>query len=199
MYFSPPYGERKTLPLRRKKIKTMKRNLIVVLIALIASTGFTYAQKFCYVDTDYILGQSPAYKQAQDQLNQLSVQWQKEVEAKYAEIDLLYKNFQQEQLLLTDELRQKREAEIVQKEKEAKDYQKDKFGVDGELFKKRQELIKPIQDQVYNAVKEMAEKGGYAIVFDKASDITMLYTNPKYDKSDDVLEILGWKKGGSGK
>lgn len=177
----------------------MKRKFFAVVIALIASTGFVAAQKFCYVDTDYILSQSPSYQQAQDQLNQLSVQWQKEVEAKYAEIDQLYKNFQQEQLLLTEELRQKREAEIVQKEKEAKDFQKAKFGVDGELFKKRQELIKPIQDQVYNAVKEMAEKGGYAIVFDKASDMTMLYTNPKYDKSDDVLEILGWKKaGGSG-
>ena len=172
----------------------MKRKIIAAIIALITTTSFAYAQKFCYVDSDYILSQSPEYQKAQDQLNQLSLQWQKEVEGKYAEIDKLYKNFQQEQLLLTDDLRQKREAEIVEKEKEAKDFQKEKFGVDGELFKKRQELIKPIQDQVYNAVKEMAEKGGYAIVFDKASDITMLYTNPKYDKSDDVLEILGWKK-----
>ncbi len=177
----------------------MKRKIIASIIALIATTGFTYAQKFCYVDSDYILSQSPDYQKAQDQLNQLSVTWQKEVEGKYAEIDQLYKNFQQEQLLLTDELRQKREAEIVEKEKEAKDFQKEKFGVDGELFKKRQELVKPIQDQVYNAVKEMAEKGGYGIVFDKASDMTMLYTNPKYDKSDDVLEILGWKKTAGGK
>jgi outer membrane protein len=121
------------------------------------------------------------------------------VEAKYAEIDLMYKNFQQEQILMTEELRVKREAEIVQKEKEAKDFQKQKFGVDGELFKKRQELIKPIQDQVYEAVKTLATRDGYAIVFDKASDMTMLYTNPKYDKSDAVLEILGWKKAGSGK
>jgi len=176
----------------------MKRKIIACIIALIAATGVTYAQKFCFVDTDYILGQSPAYQQAQDQLNQLSIQWQKDVEGKYAEIDKLYKNFQQEQLLLTDELRQKREAEIVQKEKDAKEYQKEKFGVDGELFKKRQELVKPIQDQVYTAVKEMAERGGYAIVFDKGSDITMLYTNSKYDKSDDVLEILGWKKTNGG-
>jgi outer membrane protein len=177
----------------------MKRKIIASIIALIAFTGFASAQKFCFVDTDYILNQSPAYQQAQDQLNQLSVGWQKEVEAKYAEIDALYKNFQQEQLLLTDELRQKREAEIVEKEKDAKEFQKSKFGVDGELFKKRQELVKPIQDQVYNAVKEMAERGGYGIVFDKASsDITMLYTNSKYDKSDDVLEILGWKKTGGG-
>jgi outer membrane protein len=173
----------------------MKRKIFAAIIALITMTGFAHAQKFCFVDTDYILNQSPAYKAAQEELNRLSLQWQKEIEAKYAEIDALYKNFQQEQLLLTDELRLKREAEIVQKEKEAKDFQKEKFGVDGELFKKRQELIKPIQDQVYNAVKQMAEKGGYAIVFDKASDITMLYTNPKYDKSDEVLEILGWKKG----
>lgn len=177
----------------------MKRKIIASIIALIATTGFTYAQKFCFVDTDYILNQSPEYKQAQDQLNQLSIGWQKEVEGKYAEIDALYKNFQQEQLLLTDELRQKREAEIVEKEKAAKEFQKSKFGVDGELFKKRQELVKPIQDKVYNAIKEMADRGGFAIVFDKASeDITMLYTNPKYDKSDDVLEILGWKKAGSG-
>ena len=173
----------------------MKRKSIAVIVVFLAMTGIAAAQKFCYVDTDYILAQSAAYQQAQDQLNQLSIQWQKQVEAKYAEIDQLYKNYQQDQLLLTDDLRQKREAEIVQKEKEAKDFQKDKFGVDGELFKKRQELIKPIQDQVYNAVKQMAENGGYAIVFDKASDsMTMLYTNPKYDKSDEVLTILGWKK-----
>ncbi|HEU4716871.1 MAG TPA: OmpH family outer membrane protein [Bacteroidia bacterium] len=174
----------------------MKRKFIALVIALIASTGFSYAQKFCFVDTDYILNQSPDYQKAQQTLNDLSVQWQKEVEEKYAEIDALYKNYQQDQLLLTDDLRQKREAEIVQKEKDAKDFQKQKFGVDGELFKKRQELIKPIQDQVYNAVKQMAEKGGYAIVFDKAGDMTMLYTNPKYDKSDEVIDILGWKKAG---
>lgn len=177
----------------------MKQRIILLFIAVLGFAGMAHAQKFCYVDTDYILNQSPAYQQAQDQLNQLSIQWQKEVEVKYAEIDKLYKNFQQEQLLLTDELRKKREAEIVQKEKDAKEFQKQKFGVDGELFKKRQELVKPIQDQVYNAVKDMAERGGYGIVFDKASDMTMLYSNPKYDKSDDVLEILGWKKAGSGK
>jgi outer membrane protein len=173
----------------------MKKYIVVLLVALVGMIGTASAQKFCYVDTDYILAQSAEYQQAQDELNKLSIQWQKEVEAKYAEIDRMYKNFQQEKILMTEEMRIKREAEIVQKEKEAKEYQKSKFGVDGELFKKRQELVKPIQDKVYNAVKEMAEKGGYAIVFDKASDMTMLYTNPKYDKSDEVLEILGWKKG----
>jgi outer membrane protein len=177
----------------------MKTKLAALLLLMFVGTGFVSAQKFCYVDTDYILAQSPAYQAAQQELNNLSMQWQKEVEAKYAEIDLMYKNFQQEQILMTEELRVKREAEIVQKEKDAKDFQKQKFGVDGELFKKRQELIKPIQDQVYEAVKTLATRDGYAIVFDKASDMTMLYTNPKYDKSDAVLEILGWKKGGTGK
>ncbi len=176
----------------------MKNKIAAIIVLLLTGAGAVSAQKFCFVDTDYILAQSPAYQSAQAELNNLSLQWQKEVEAKYAEIDLMYKNFQQEQILMTEELRVKREAEIVQKEKEAKDFQKSKFGVDGELFKKRQELIKPIQDQVYAAVKQMAENGGYAIVFDKASDMTMLYTNPKYDKSDAVLDILGWKKAGSG-
>ncbi len=176
----------------------MKRNFFASIIALVLFNGLVCAQKFCFVDTDFLLNQSSAYLQAQEQLNKLSVSWQKEVEGKYAQIDALYKNFQQEQLLLTDDLRQKREAEIVENEKEAKEFQKTKFGVEGELFKKRQELVKPIQDQVYNAVKEMAERSGYAIVFDKASDITMLYTNAKYDKSNDVLEILGWKKARSG-
>lgn len=174
----------------------IKNKLAAIIILLLVGTGAVSAQKFCYVDTDYILAQSPAYQSAQTELNNLSIQWQKEVEAKFAEIDVMYKNFNQEKILMTDELRVKREAEIVQKEKEAKDFQKSKFGVDGELFKKRQELIKPIQDQVFTAVKQMAERDGYGVVFDKASDLTMLYTNPKYDKSDEVLEILGWKKAG---
>lgn len=177
----------------------MKNKLAAIITLLLLGTGVASAQKFCYVDTDYILAQSPAYQAAQTELNNLSVQWQKEVEGKFAEIDLMYKNFNQEKILMTDELRQKREAEIVQKEKEAKDFQKSKFGVDGELFKKRQELIKPIQDQVFGAVKTMAERDNYGVVFDKSSDLTMLYTNPKYDKSDEVLEILGWKKAGKDK
>lgn len=173
----------------------MKKFLIAAIVT-IAATGSAIAQKFAYVDTEYILGQIPEYKQAQSELDKLSVQWQKEIEAKYAEIDKLYKNYQQEQILLTEDLRKKREAEIVEKEKDAKDMQKEKFGVDGELFKKRQELVKPIQDKVFNAVKELAETKSYAVIFDKSSDMTMLYTNPKYDMSDEVLDKLGYKKGG---
>ncbi|HTL80948.1 MAG TPA: OmpH family outer membrane protein [Bacteroidia bacterium] len=175
----------------------MKKKFLAIVVSVLALTGLAYGQqKYCFVDTDYILAQSADYQTAQTTLNDLSVQWQKEVEAKYAEIDALYKNYQQEQLLLTDELRVKREAEIVEKEKEAKDFQKEKFGVDGELFKKRQELVKPIQDQIFNAVKAYAEKGGYAVIFDKAGEgTTVLYLNPKLDKSDDILDALGWKKG----
>lgn len=171
------------------------KKMILVFGMLLSITSISFAQKFAYVDTEYILGQIPEYKAAQSELDKVSVQWQKEIEAKYAEIDKMYKAYQAEQILLTDEMKKKREADIIAKEKEAKDLQKLRFGVDGELFKKRQELVKPIQDKVYNAVKTVAEKGAYAVVFDRASDMTMLYANAKNDKSDDVLEVLGYKGG----
>ncbi|MEY4111397.1 MAG: hypothetical protein RLZZ46_1753 [Bacteroidota bacterium] len=165
--------------------------LVISLVAPIS----VLAQKYAYVDTDYILNNIPDYKSAQQQVDNLSVQWQKEIEAKYAEIDKMYKAFQAEQILLTEEMKKKRENEIIVKEKEVKELQKSRFGVDGELFKKRQELIKPVQDKVYNAIKQLAEKGTYAVIFDKASGATLLYTNPKFDKSDDILLSLGYKKG----
>ena len=132
------------------------------------------------------------------QLDQLSIAWQKEIEAKYAVIDKLYKDYQAEQILLTEEMRRKREQEITNKEKEVKEFQKQKFGYEGELFKKKQELIKPIQDKIYNAVKKIATEQAYAVIFDKSGDLVMLYTNPKYDKSDDVLETMGYKAGNKG-
>lgn len=167
------------------------KHLILISSILLLTNVVTFAQKFAYVDTDYILNQIPEYKTAQTELDKVSAQWQKEVEAKYAEIDKMYKAYQAEQILLTDDMKKKREADIIAKEKEAKDLQKQRFGVDGELFKKRQELVKPIQDRVFAAVKSIAEKGAYSAVFDKASDITMLYVSPKLDKSDAVLELLG--------
>ncbi|HRG60184.1 MAG TPA: OmpH family outer membrane protein [Bacteroidia bacterium] len=174
----------------------MKKLIIasgIILFTVISAS----AQKYAYVDSDYILSNIPEYKSAQQQIDNLSVQWQKEIEVKYSEIDKLYKAFQAEQILLTDDMKKKRETEIIAKEKEVKELQKSKFGVDGELFKKRQDLVKPIQDKVYNAIKALAEKSTYAVVFDKASGTTMLYTNPKYDKSDLILSNLGYKKGGS--
>jgi outer membrane protein len=168
---------------------------IVVVFVLIATTTFAYSQKVGYVDTEYILGNIPDYKDAQDELDKLSVEWQKQLERRYSEIDKMYKNYQAEQILLTEDMKLKREDEIIKKEKEAKEYQKQKFGVDGELFKKRQELVKPIQDKIYKAISEIANASGLDMIFDKASALTMLYTNAKYNKSDAVLKKLGYKPG----
>jgi outer membrane protein len=170
--------------------KVMKKFLLTAVLAsgiLVAS-----AQKFAYVDSQYILSNIPEYKSAQDQINQISIQWQKEVEAKYSEIDQLYKAYKADAVLLTDEMKQKRQSEIDGKEQAAKDLQKKYFGVNGDLFKKRQELVKPIQDKVYNAIQDLAEKDNLAVIFDKSSDFTMLYANPKYDKSDEILKNMGY-------
>jgi outer membrane protein len=168
---------------------------IAALALMMALFGQVNAQKACYVSSDYILANIPEYKTAQTNLDQLSAQWQKEIETKYAEIDKLYKSYQAEQILLTEDLKKKRMSEIEVKEKEAKEMQKEKFGYQGELFKKRQELVKPIQDKIYAAIKEFATDGSYGFVFDKSSDLIMLYTNPKYDKSDEILLKMGFKAG----
>ncbi len=152
-----------------------------------------FSQKFGYVNTEYILSNIPNYEKAQQQIDLISVEWQKEIEAKFADIDRMYKEFQAEKVLLTEEMRIKREDEIIKKEKEAKELQKRYFGKDGDLFKKRQELVKPIQDEVFNAIKELAVEGNYAVIFDSSGGMNMLYTDPKYDKSDDVLKKLGYK------
>lgn len=156
-------------------------------------SGTTFAQKYAFVNTQYILENIPDYKTAQQTLDNLSIQWQKEIEDKYAIIDKLYKAYQAEQVLLTEEMKKRRQDEITQKEKDVKDLQKQRFGYEGDLFKKKQELVKPIQDKIYNAVKKLATDQGYAVIFDKSGDLTMLYTNPKYDKSDDILSALGFK------
>jgi len=153
----------------------------------------TWAQKYAYVDTEYILNNIPLYESAQQQLNEMSEDWKAEVDAMQTQVDKMYKDFQAEKVLLTDELRNKREQEILAKEREMRDLQKKYFGRDGLLFKKRQELVKPIQDDIYNAVKEIAVEGSYAVIFDTANSMNMLYTDPKYDKSDEVLKKLGYK------
>ncbi len=174
-------------------LKNVKK--LILVLALFTSTNFAFSQKVAYVDTEYILGNIPEYKEAQDELDKLSIEWQKQLERRYSEIDKMYKDYQAEQILLTEDMKAKREDEIVKKEKEAKEYQKLKFGVNGELFKKRQELVKPIQDKIYKAISQVANASGIDVVFDKASDLTMLYTNPKYNKSDAVLKKLGYKPG----
>lgn len=154
------------------------------------------AQKFAYIDTEYILSKVPEYDEAQKQLEALSEQWQKQVEKRYQAIEKMYNDLQAEEILLTERMKNKRQEEIIKKEQEARDLQKEKFGVDGELFKKRKELIKPIQEKIYKAVQETANVGKYSVIFDKASAATMVYSNPKYDKSDDVLRRMGIKPDG---
>jgi outer membrane protein len=172
----------------------MKQIVILSMVLFAAILPAQQAAKFGYVDSDYIMGQIPEYKAAQSELDKTSVQWQKEIDSKYEEVDKLYKSYQADAILLTDEMKKKRENEIINKEKEVKDLQKQRFGVDGELFKKRQELVKPIQDKVYNAIKAVADKKGLGFILDKSGQVSLLYANTKYDISDDVLVYLGYKK-----
>lgn len=175
---------------------TSVRNIMLV-AAFTIFCAASYAQKYAYVDSQYILDNISEYKAANTQLDQLSVTWQKEIEDKYAAIDKLYKAYQAEQILLTEEMKRKRQEEITSKERDVKDLQKQHFGVEGDLFKRRQELVKPIQDKVFNAIKKFADNGGYAVIFDKSGSTTMLYTNAKYDKSNEILQLMGYKAGAS--
>jgi outer membrane protein len=167
---------------------------LLMLVGILISSQLM-AQKYAYIDSKYILENISEYKAAQQQLDQLSVAWQKDIESKYAIIDKLYQDYQAEQILLTEDMKRKRETEITNKEKEVKEFQKQKFGYEGELFKKKQELVKPIQDKIYTAVKKLATDQSYAVIFDKSGDLIMLYSNPKYDKSDDILAAMGYKSG----
>lgn len=180
----------------QKQKEEIKMKKVFVLATLIFFGLFAKAQqKFAYVDTEYILENIPEYAAAQDKLDELSIEWQKEIEATFKTIDSLYKKFETESVLLPDDIKKKREDEIIAKEKAAKALQKQRFGKDGDLAKKRTELVKPIQDKVYTAIEELATEGGYGIIFDKSGSLTMLYSNPKLDKSDEVLAKLGYKPG----
>lgn len=169
----------------------MKR-IILLAVAILFAT-FTFSQKYAYVDTEYILNNIPVYESAKTQLEDLTKEWKKEIDAKKASIDQMYQNYQSERILLTEELRAKREDEIMKKEQELKQLQQKYFGESGMLYKKREELIKPIQDDIYNAIKEIATEGNYAVIFDTANNLNMLYTDPRHDKSDEVLRKLGYK------
>ncbi len=172
----------------------MKKFLI--LTALVIFSAGAFAQKYAYVDTKYILENIPEYTKAQKQLDDISAGWQKEIETKYKEIDQMYKDYQAEQVLLSEEMKKKREQEIMDKEKAVKDLQKQRFGYEGDLFKKRQELVKPIQDKIYDAIQKLAQTKNLDLVFDKsAGGSALLYTNPSLDKSNDILKDLGYKPG----
>jgi outer membrane protein len=172
-------------------MQTSIKKTVLTLTILFMMPMANFAQKFAYVDTEYILSLLPDYKSAQKKLNEIAENWQKEVDKKYEDIDKMYKEYQAEKILLTPEQQKVREDDIINKEKDAKKFQQDKFGYEGELFKKRQELVKPIQDKVYEAIQKIAKDENLDFIFDKSSDMTMLYSNAKYDKSDNILSLLG--------
>ncbi|MBP5513973.1 MAG: OmpH family outer membrane protein [Bacteroidaceae bacterium] len=168
----------------------MKRLIIMLAVALGAVTA--NAQKFALVDMEYILKNIPAYERANEQLNQVSKKWQAEVEALQTEAQTLYKNYQNEAVFLSEEQKTKKEEAIVAKEKEASELKRKYFGPDGELFKKRESLMTPIQDEIYNAVKDISEQKGYSIILDRASDAGIIFASPKIDISNEVLTKLGY-------
>lgn len=169
----------------------MKKISLLFLFISISVIGFS--QKFAYVDTEYILNNIPTYETAKAQLDEFSKQWKDEIDVMKNDIDKMYNNYQSERVLLTEELRLKREEEIMNKEKEMRALQQKYFGRGGSLFKKREELIKPLQDDIYNAIKEIAQEGSISVIFDTAENINMIYTDPRYDKSDEVLKKMGYK------
>jgi len=168
----------------------MKRT-IVVLCAFLFGLNFVFAQKFGYIDSEFILSKMPEYAKAQNEIETFSAAWQKEIEEMQRKVDGLYSIYQAEQVLLTEEMKQERQAEIKKKETELKDYQKKVFGFGGLFFLKKQELIKPLQDKVFDAVSKVSKANRLAIVFDKAAELVMIYTDPRHDYTDFVLEELG--------
>jgi outer membrane protein len=172
----------------------MKKVILILCFTLLTVTA-TFAQRFGYVDSDYILKHMPEYASAQKQLGSLSDQWQKEVDSRFQEVDRLYKAYQADMVLMTADMKKRREAEVVDKEKMAKDFQKQKFGPDGELTTRSTAVIKPIQDRVAKAIQAVAESENLDFIFDKNSELIMLFANPRYDKSAEVITRLGLKPG----
>ena len=170
----------------------MKKILVVAFAAMLISVA-AVAQRYAIVDSKYILERLPEYKEAQTKLDQFSIQWQKDIDAKQQALDKMYKNFEAEQVMLSDELKKKREDELFVREKELRDLQRQRFGFEGDLFKKRQELVKPVQDRVYNAIQKIAVNRQYDFILDKSEGITVIFADPKLDRSEDVLRELGVK------
>jgi outer membrane protein len=167
-------------------------------ILLIGFAGLLFfasasAQRYAIVDTKYILNKMPDYQDAQKKLDQISEQWQKEIDDKQTTLNKMYKDYEAEQVMLSEELKKKREDELFNREKEIRDLQRKRFGFEGDLFKKREELVKPIQDKVYNAIQKIAINRLYDFILDKSEGITVIFADPKLDKSDDVLRELGIK------
>ena len=171
-------------------MKTTKK--LFLLIVILMNSVSTYSQKFAYVDSDYILSKMPEFVQAEEKIDDFSKEWQSEIESAYEEVEQMYRDYQSEQILLTSEMKTKREESIIEKEKSVQDLQQKYFGNNGELYKKRQELIRPIQDRILDAIQQLADSNKYSIIFDASSDLIMLYSNPELDKSDKILELMGY-------
>jgi outer membrane protein len=171
----------------------MKKLLFVALMVLGTAVGASAQQRYAVIDTKYILERIPAYKEADAKLKLVGEQWQKEIDDLQVQLDKMYKNYESEQFMLTDALKKKREDELFEKEKQVRDLQKKRFGYEGDLFKERQRLIKPVQDKVYDAIQKIATSRSYDFVLDKSEGITIIFADPKLDKSDEVLKELGIK------
>jgi outer membrane protein len=172
-------------------IKSVK--FLFIACCLWLATFSANAQRYAVIDSKYILEKMPEYKKAQDRLNLFSQQWQQEIDNKQASLDSMQKDYDAEEVMLSDDLKKKREDELYNKQKELRDLQKKRFGFEGDLFKKREELIKPIQDMVYTAIQKLAVDKAYDFILDKSEGITVIFADPKLDKSDDVLKLLGVK------
>jgi outer membrane protein len=172
-----------------KKSKIMKKIIITATLALAASV--LYAQRFAYVDSEYILSNIPEYNDAIEEIDDLSIRWQREIEERFQEIDRLFQRFQAEAPLLSDDMRRRREQEIVDKERDAQNLQRRRFGAEGDLFRKRQEMLRPIQDRVYSSIEKIAKNGNYVFVFDRSDNANILFADPRVDISNQVLNDMG--------
>ncbi len=170
----------------------MKKIFLIAFSAMLCAFSVN-AQRYAIVDTKYILNKMPEYQDAQKKLDQISEQWQKEIDDKQAALNKMYKDYEAEQVMLSEDLKKKREDELFNREKEVRDLQRKRFGFEGDLFKKREELVKPIQDKVYNAIQKIAVNRLYDFILDKSEGITVIFADPKLDKSEDVLRELGIK------
>jgi outer membrane protein len=169
------------------------KKLLLAAMLLIGMATASVAQRYAIIDSKYILDKIPEYKEAQKALDEISLQWQKEIDQKQAELDRMYRNYEAEQVMLSDDLKKKREDELFMREKEVRDLQRKRFGFEGDLFKRRQELVKPIQDKVYSAIQKIAANRQYDFILDKSEGITVIFADPKLDRSEDVLRELGVK------
>ena len=174
-------------------IKKIVMKKIFLVVCILSFAVVSQAQRYAIIDTKYILDKMPDYKLAQKNLDDVAANWQKEIDVLQQELDRMYKDYDAEQVMLSEDLRKKREDQLFIKEKNLRDLQRNRFGFEGDLFKRRQELIKPIQDKVYNAVQKLAVARGYDFILDKSEGITVIFADPKLEKSEDVLKELGVK------